>query len=109
MKTNINLLIAIKSGAVDNLTTAYNFTLAALERSNIVINMIFFYQNGSYILLNTDINAKWTLLLKTHNLHAKICVGSYKKRGVNIKEPFKSSSIIEFINTLEVADRVIQF
>jgi sulfur relay (sulfurtransferase) complex TusBCD TusD component (DsrE family) len=105
----VRFLIAVKSGDLGNLISAYNFTIAALKNSNVVITMIFFYQGGSSILLNTDISSKWSQLLETHSLEATVCISSYKKRGINIKLPFKPSSILEFINTCETVDRVIQF
>lgn len=109
MNHNINFLIAIKSSNIENLISSYNFTIATLNNSNISIKMIFFYQNGANILLNTDINNKWATLINNYNLSALICSASYKKRGINIKEPFKSGSMIEFISICDIVDRVIQF
>lgn len=105
----VKFLIAVKSGDLGNLISAYNFTIAALKNSNVIITMIFFYQGASSILLDTDISNKWSQLLETHGLEATICISSFKKRGINIKSPFKPSSILEFINTCETIDRVIQF
>ena len=89
----VKFLIAVKSGDLGNLISAYNFTVAALKNSNVIIAMIFFYQDGSNVLLNTDISIKWSRLLEKHALEATICISSYKKRGINIKLPFKTSSI----------------
>ena len=108
----MKFIIAIKSGDIANLNTAYNFTLATLKKNQINIILIFFYQNGTYILLDTEIHKKWSELLLQNNLLGSVCTSSCKKRGINkldLKTPFKSSSIIEFINTSEIADRIIHF
>lgn len=105
----VNFLIAIKSGTIENLTTGYNFTVSALNNPSVLIKMIFFYQNGSNILLNTELNNQWVLLINNYNLPALICSASYKKRGINIKEPFKASSIIEFSTNCEMVDKILVF
>lgn len=104
----MNFVVAVKSGNAANFYSAYNFINAATK----YIRMIFFYQNGIYILLNSVINKKWSHLLLQHNLLGLICQSSCTKRGINknyIADPFKTSSIIEFINDCETADRIITF
>jgi len=108
----MKFIIAIKSGNLESLNTAYNFTTATLKKDQINIILIFFYQNGTYILLDTEINKIWSELLLKNNLLGLVCSSSCKKRGINklnINAPFQSSSIIEFINNCSITDRIIHF
>lgn len=102
-------LIAVKSGTISGLLTAYNFVAAALQNPNVVINVVFFYQDGANILLNTEISKQWENLLLENNLSANICTAAYKKRGLMLKSPFKATSLIKFIADCDLADRIIQF
>ncbi len=106
----LKFVIAIKSGNLESLNTAYNFTNSTLKKDQINIKLVFFYQYGTYILLNTEINHKWSTLLENNNLLGLVCSSSCKKRGINnINAPFKPSSIVEFIDNCETADRIIHF
>lgn len=105
----MQLIIAIKSD-LNNFDTAYNFIDTVTTEKDHLIKMVFFYQDSTYMLLNSYINNKWVDLLKKYNLPGFICVSSCKKRGIskdNIKPPFQASSIIEFINNAEIVDRVV--
>ena len=104
-----SFLISVKSGSISSFLTAYTFTNTALQNKNVKINMIFFYKDGANILLNTKISAAWEDLLLKNNLNAGICPAAYNKRGLKLRSPFKSTSIIEFIVNCNSADRVIQF
>ena len=111
----MKFIIAVKSGSIGSLNTAYSFLEAAIAQQKdhlITIEMVFFYQHGIYVLLNSEINQKWTDLLVNNNKSGFICISSCNKRGINknnIKNPFKPGSIIEFINKCETAERVIYF
>ncbi len=109
MQSSINFLISIKSGNLENFTTAYNFTTALLKRPSLVVNMIFFYQDGCNILLDTAIHHRWILLLAHNQLHAAVCTSSCKKRGIKLVSPFKPGSMMEFIDTSQITNKVIQF
>lgn len=108
----MNFILAIKSSTLE-VNTAYNFIRATLQKKDrIKINMVFFFQNGTDILLDHENNKQWSHLLINNNLLGSICPASCNKRGINsnnIPAHFKKSSIIEFINLCDTADRVIHF
>lgn len=106
----MNFILAIKSSTLEA-DNGYNFLKAALQKKDrININMVFFFQNGVSVLLDHEINKSWINLLINNNLNGHICLSSCKKRGINInniQHPLKTSSIVEFINSCDSADKII--
>lgn len=107
----MNFIIAIKSSTLET-DTGYNFLKAVLQKKDYIINinMVFFFQDGVQVLLEHEINKFWGDLLINNNLYGHICPSSCKKRGININNiphPFKASSIVEFINYCDAADKIV--
>ncbi len=105
----INLVVAIKSGTLEDQYTALNFIEAVCNHSKVKISMVFFYQHAVNILLNSENNHKLINLVYNHKLTANLCKSACKKRGLQIISPFIASTIIEFLNYCNNAHRVIQF
>ena len=105
----INLVIAIKSGNLEDQYTALNFIEAVCCNSKTKISMIFFYQHAVNILLNSENNNKLVNLLNNNKLTANLCKSACTKRGLKITSPFVASTIIEFLNYCNNSNRVIQF
>lgn len=105
----MNFIIAVKSSTLEA-DTGYNFLKAVLQKKDCIINMVFFFQDGVKVLLENEINKSWSDLLINNNLHGHVCPSSCKKRGIsinNIQHPFKASSIVEFINYCDSADKIV--
>lgn len=107
----IQLVIAVKSSKLLDLHTAFNFIKAVCSNSNVQISMIFFYQNAVNCLFDLEAKnlAEFSKLLNKYDLTIKVCKSACKKRGLQIKNPFVASTIIEFLNYCNNADRIIQF
>ena len=106
----MQFVIAVKHFKPEYLNTVYNFINAVLnQKKHIKIDMLFFYKDGVYAINNPEFKEKLIKIMATGTNLSKlsVCKASCKRRGINIIEPFKTSSIIEFIDASENTDRII--
>ncbi len=131
-KIDMRFAIQINEGPYQHQTSdsAYQFTLAALEKGHEVVRVFFYHDgvnNGTRLATppqdDRDITGRWSELAAAHGLDLVLCVAAAQKRGIvdegemrrlgkdadNIAPGFRISGLGQLIEAAIVADRLVVF
>ena len=117
----MKLGILIEEGPYNHIASdsAYNFTVAALEKGH-EITGVFFYNDG---VINSSgimdppqddrhISKRWSELAKKHNLDLIVCIAAAKRRGITdnvLAEGFRISGLGQLIEMAINGDKLVTF
>lgn len=122
------ILVTGPAYGTQNASTAFLFCQSLIKMHH-VLNSVFFYCDG--VLNASNINQiptdefnliqGWQKLHRKHNVKLYVCTSSASRRGIvedntisafkkgNIAPYFQLSGLLEFGNSVYVADRIVQF